>query len=285
MPGVQQRLRELLPQSILATADIRFLEGAEEIRLRMGLAPSVLISGRERNIINTGITERDIAYVLDRASRSSLHSVSTQLRQGFLQAGFGIRLGVCGSFTEGTLGNANEINSLAIRLPHELRGIGDKAIEKLKPFHCSVLIISPPGGGKTSFLREIIRVSSESGQRVSLCDERGEVAALWRGRTSFDLGPRTDVLSGVEKSRGIMMLLRSMNPNIIAVDEISAEADGPALEQAFCCGAYIYATAHGSGLEEIKKRPHYKRLLEEGLFQRAVIITGSDSRNYSVEDI
>ncbi len=285
MLRVQERLHQLLPRDMLVSALGRGLERAEEIRLRMGYPASLLVEGREESLGGKEVDEQDIAFVLDRASRSSLHSVQSQLGQGFIQAGFGIRLGVCGCFGETGIGSLRDVSSLAVRLPHELRGIGAGAMERLKPFDCSVLIISPPGGGKTSFLRELIRCASLSGQRVSLCDERGEVAAMWQGRSSFDLGPMTDVLSGTEKRKGIMMLLRAMNPRIIALDEISAEADGPALEQAICCGAHIFATAHGAGVEEIKRRRHYRRLIDDGLFQKAVIISGRDKRHYQVVDI
>ena len=108
---------------------------------------------------------------------------------------------------------------------------------------------------------------------------------MWSGKSSFDLGPCTDVLSGTEKSKGIIMLLRAMNPEIIALDEISAETDGPALEQAISCGAHIVATAHGRSLEEIKKRPHYIRLFEKGVFQKAVVISGRIKRCYEVLEI
>ncbi|MBR5491090.1 MAG: stage III sporulation protein AB, partial [Oscillospiraceae bacterium] len=204
---------------------------------------------------------------------------------GYLHAGHGIRIGICGVYSEKGMVSAGDISSLALRLPHEMKGIGAEAIESLRPFDSSILIISPPGGGKTSFLRELIRKTSEAGVRVCLCDERGEVAAMWQGVSSFDLGPMCDVLSGVEKRRGITMLLRSMNPRIIAVDEISAEYDGQAMKEALSCGAAIYATAHGKNLEELMKRPHYKQMISDGLFQKAVIISHGEKRTYEVVDL
>lgn len=285
MPDVRTRLRELLPTDMLGAFSAVDLESAEEIRLRLGFRPGILTGGRERSRGARAVEERDIAYVLDRASRSSLHAVSRELAAGYIQAGQGIRLGICGVYAEGGQGSMREISSLALRIPHELRGIGAEAIERLRPFDRSVLIISPPGGGKTSFLRELIRCASESGRRISVCDERGELAALWRGRSSFDLGPHTDVLSGREKSEGIINLLRSMNPEIIALDEISAERDGTAMEQAVSCGACIYATAHGLSVEALSKREHYRHMFEQKLFQKAVIISGRDKREYEVVEL
>lgn len=285
MLAVRERLLGLLPRELYAALEAGGMEEAEEIRLRRGYPPSLLVGGREKGIGKEAVGEREIAFILDRASQSSLHWVQSQLLGGFVQAGAGIRLGVCGSFTEKGIPAVGELSSLSIRLPRELRGIGAEVMGALWPFESSVLIISPPGGGKTSFLRELIRKASESGKRVCLCDERCEVAAMWGGKSSFELGPCTDVLSGMEKSKAIIMLLRAMNPEIIALDEISAETDGPAMEQAISCGAYIIATAHGRSLEEIRARPYYENLLNKGLFQKAVIISGRSKRSYEVKDI
>lgn len=134
-------------------------------------------------------------------------------------------------------------------------------------------------------MREMIRLASESGKRVSLCDERCEVAAMSAGKSAFDLGPTTDVLSGVGKAEGIMMLLRSMNPHIIALDEISSSSDLPALEQAACCGVAVVATAHASGVEEMIKRPYYRGVLDLGLFEKAVVIEPGERRRYKVVEL
>lgn len=282
---VQERLNGLLPGGILEAIGRENMNEAEELRLRRGYSPSLLIGGREKSLRAETVGAEDISFVLDRASRSSIHSVQSQLRRGFIQAGAGIRIGVCGAYTENGLGSGADISSLAIRLPKELKGIGKEAIDALHPFDSSVLIISPPGGGKTSFLREFIRRASEAGRRVSLCDERGEVAALWHGKNSFDLGPCTDVLSGLDKAEAIIMVLRAMNPELIALDEVSAGSDAFALEQAISCGANIIATAHGRNVEEIKRRPHYRKLLEQGMFEKAVIISGTGERSYEVVDL
>ncbi len=289
MQYVWEQLGELLPLGIkntLRTIPDEIHDRAEEIRLRRAYPPCALFPEGERSLGTSEVSENDIAFVLDRASRSSLHSVQGELRQGFISAGRGIRIGVCGSVSSsGGIESFRDVSSLAIRIPHEVRGVGGEVMERLFPFESSVLIISPPGGGKTTFLRELIRRASTSGKRVSLCDERGEVAAMWRGRAGFDLGPHTDVLSGADKARGIIMLLRSMNPQIIALDEISAAGDAEALEQAAYCGAAIFATAHGGNIHELRKRPHYRRLLDGGVFEKAVIISGRERRRYELVDI
>lgn len=285
MPSAFDTALALLPEGI--AAPLRGLAPAqrcrgEEIRLRLGFPPSVAMPEGERSLGALPVTAADIAHVLDRASRSSLHAVQHELRQGFITAAGGLRIGVCGTVAGESI---RDFSSLAIRLPHEVRGAGGEIMDALEPFTGSVLIISPPGGGKTTFLRELIRRASCAGARVSLCDERGEVAAVWQGRAAFDLGPHTDILSGVNKSEGIMMLLRAMNPDIIALDEVSAVADMAALEQAQSCGAAVYATAHGSGVEELRRRGCWARLLGAGMFHRAVLIEKGAERSYKLVDL
>lgn len=257
-------------------------ESAEELRLRTGLQLSVLLHGREKGLGGVGVEPEELAYVLDRASRSSIHSVQRELREGFLTAEGGLRIGVCGSFGGDGM---RDFSSLAIRLPHEKRGIAAEVMSALAPFDKSVLILSPPGVGKTTFLRELIRVASEKGRRVSICDERWEIAAMWRGRPSFDLGPCADVLSGFGKGEGVTMLLRAMNPEIIALDEISAASDREAMEQAACCGAHIFATAHAAALEELHRRSYYREMLQSGIFDCAVVISNNGGRRYKLVDI
>ena len=289
MLRTEQRLREILPErifSLFSSLERGKKERVEELRLRLGASPGIILPDGAACVGGAAVTETEIAHILDRASRSSLHSVQRELRQGFINASGGIRIGVCGMAAGGTAIEAiRDVSSLAIRIPHELRGAGAEIMNDLRPFNNSVLIVSPPGVGKTSFLRELIREASENGRRVCLCDERGEVAAMWRGRASFSLGTNTDVLSGVPKAEGIIMLLRSMNPQIIALDEISAAADAEALEQAAYCGCTIFATAHGRNVEELARRRHYANLLNMGMFEKAVVISPGEKRHFEVVDI
>lgn len=281
-------VEELLPEQIrglLRLLSLRERERAEELRLRTGRSPRLLLPEGERSLGGGNVTGGDLGYVLDRASRSSLHSVQHELCRGYLTARGGLRIGICGVFSGAKGESMRDISSLAIRIPHEMRGAGKEAIERLRSYDRSVLIISTPGGGKTTFLRELIRTASESGRRVSVCDERGEIAAMWRGQPCFDLGTSTDVLSGCPKGQGIVMLLRAMNPEIIAVDEISASTDTAALEQAACCGSAVFATAHASSVDELRRRPDYRRLLDMGIFERAVVISGRERRQYEVVEL
>ena len=281
-------LVNMLPEHIRKDLDNvpkEILNLGEEIRLRCGQTPTLLLPQGEIPFGDGEVLWNDIAHILDKASRSSLHSVARELRRGYVSATGGIRIGICGRLCSEGVESYQDVSSLAIRIPHEIKGVGARIINALAPYESSVLVVSPPGGGKTTFLRELIRVSSEMGRRVAVCDERNEIAAMWKGRSSFDLGKHTDVLVGAGKAEGISMLARSMNPEIIAVDEISADEDVKAIEQAMGCGANIFASVHGLDMKQLRKRPALNNLLSLGIFNRAVLISGREMRNYELVNL
>lgn len=140
----------------------------------------------------------------------------------------------------------------------------------------STLILAPPGAGKTTLLRDLVRAFSdgEGGEplRVSVADERGEIAALWRGTPQLYVGRRTDVLDGCSKAEGLSILIRGMNPQVAAVDELGSSEDVQAVAEAAGCGVAVLATAHGTGLDDLRRRPACRELLELGVFRRLVIL-------------
>ena len=149
----------------------------------------------------------------------------------------------------------------------------------------STLLLSPPGGGKTTLLRDLVRQLSQGEgvppQRITLIDEREEIAVMYRGQPQMDVGPRTDVLSGCPKALAIPMALRAMNPQIIAVDE-----DLRAISQAAGCGVALLATIHAANVEELQAKPLYQELLARRVFRQAVLIrTGPEGRLYAVENL
>ena len=279
----------LLPRRLLTEcSDIPSSE-AEEFRLRAGRRATLLIGGTETPISSVPVDTSDIDSVIERATNASVHTAQSSIAKGFINCSGGIRIGLCGTgiIDKDKVTGMRGISSLAIRIPHEIRGCGQAAIDKVKADTVgSVLILSPPGYGKTTFLRECIRQLSDSGKRVSVADERGELAAVHRGVPQFDLGKESDIMSGVPKAQAVMMLLRAMNPQIIAMDEVSSPEDVEAAETASGCGVRLIATAHAADKSELYRRPVYRRLLELGVFKNTVVIENRcGRRSYSYEEL
>ncbi len=265
----------------------------EELRLRRGRPLSFLTSEGEIFLPDTAVTGRDLDTVLELASASSVHTVLAQVKNGFVAVPGGHRLGLCGTgvVEGGALTNLRELSSLSLRIAREFRGLCWEVLPKLWGARGleSTLILSPPGGGKTTLLRDLIRaISAGEGcppRRVGVADERGELAAVANGEPALDIGPRSDVMSACPKAVGMMTLLRGMNPQVLAVDEITQPEDVEAMLQAAGCGVALLATAHGGSLADLDRRPLYRRLMAQGIFGRVVLIeNAADGRRYSVTD-
>ncbi|MDR2361000.1 MAG: stage III sporulation protein AB [Oscillospiraceae bacterium] len=216
-------------------------QSAEEIRVRAGGGGvTVALSSGANIALPEGVLT--IADVLNRATRGSVQSAEESLRHGFVTAPGGHRVGVCGSaiVRNGELMGWKDISSVNIRLCKAVPGIADRYADPVR----STLIISPPGGGKTTFLRDLIRATSNRGYMVSVADERGEIAALVNGVPALDVGRNTDVIEGTSRADAVMMLLRAMGPDVIATDEITTQADCEALRRAANCGVILFATSH-----------------------------------------
>ena len=259
----------------------------EEVRLRRGREAAVLLAGREYGLGTGPVTESDVRAVMEAATGASLHAAGEQLRRGFVSAPGGVRVGVCGTAVPGQSGmeGLRQLSSLALRIPRDAPGCADGIWPALAAGGFgSTLIVSPPGGGKTTLLRELIRRLSAAGWRVAVADERGEIADGWSGEPAFDVGPRTDVLTGVPKAQGIALLTRAMNPQIVAVDEVADEAEAEALLAAAGSGVSVLATAHGGrGLPESVL---CRRMLAAGLFRRRVWIESDGGvRRYTAEEL
>lgn len=273
---------ELLPDKLYTEKKVLAGRAVEEIRLRPGYVPVALIAGRERPLSADTVSRRDIQRVLEKATGASLHAYLPELCSGYISYS-GIRIGVCGTVVikNDSICGFKDFSSLNIRIPAEFKGNIDKAVAEITSGGFkNTLIISPPGGGKTTALRELIRSLSAAGYRVSVIDERNELSAADSMGMGFDLGERSDVLIGVKKSRGALMLLRGMNPEIIAMDEITESEDINAIREVYGCGVGLIATAHANTAAGLGGRALYKTLLEERIFENIIEIhmSGADRR-------
>lgn len=264
----------------------------EELRLRSGQKASFVTDMGEFFLDTPQISPEDLEEILSRACDFSIHAVQEQIARGFLTMTGGHRLGLCGTAVmEGdrilTLRN---LSSLSLRFARAFPGISTKLLPGLwdKEGFSNTLILSPAGAGKSTLLRDIIRgITCGEGiepLRVALVDERGEIAGMRQGMPGFDLGCGCDVLEGCPKALGLIALLRSMNPQILAVDEITAPQDVEAMTQVSGCGVKLLATAHGSSKNDLLQRPTYRLLFQQNIFTKLLFIRKHNGRReYVVE--
>lgn len=286
LPGHLRRAAMALSQEEKAAA--------EELRLRAGGELTVLLPDGERNC-GIRVEQEDLETVCNLAAEFSRYAAMETLRQGFVTMKGGCRVGFCGTVVmkDGTPAALRDFSSAAVRIARERPGIADDLICRLfrdGQFQ-STLILSPPGGGKTTLLRELVRKLSEGEagiqpMRIGLADERGEIAVLRQGVAQMDVGPRTDVLDGCPKAAAIPMLLRCINPRVIAVDEITVREDLQAMAMAANCGVGLLATIHAADTEELMRKPLYAELLQAKVFRLAVILRRDNGvRRWELEEL
>lgn len=268
---------------------------AEELRLRAGQPITVLLPSGEIypvSDMSTVVMPNDLEQICDTVTGYSRYAVAESISRGFITAKGGFRLGICGTavIKNGCNVNMRDISSITIRIAREVTGVCDGIFPELikDGLFFSTLIVAPPGAGKTTLLRDLIRHLSDGTdsyppQRVAVVDERSEIAVMYQGLPQMSIGTHTDVLDACPKSIGIPILVRSVNPQIIAVDEITAEEDIRAILSAANCGVQFLATIHAADKQELRRKPLYARLLRSNVFSN--IITIGQNRQYTVESL
>ena len=275
-----------------------YKEGVEEIRLRVNSPLNIYYKGKDYFISKDGLVSLnpneglsislgEINKTFQLATNYSVYALSDEIKNGFITIRGGYRVGIGGKMIYGYSGieSIKDISSLNFRIARQKIGVSNHIIPKLLDergnFH-NTLIISPPQCGKTTLLRDIIRNLSNGsdgkeyrGFKIGVVDERSEIAGIYNGIPQKDIGIRTDILDGCLKSQGIMMLIRSMSPEIIAVDEIGGIEDAKAIDEALRAGIKLIATVHGTGIADIRMRNGLKSLFKEKVIKRFIILDNS----------
>lgn len=285
----------------------------EEIRLRIQ-KPLILNSNNKDYFYNERtkdlslkmdnpyiVTREDVDQTFQIICKYSIHTFMDDITKGFITLRGGHRVGIVGKtiIEEGKVKNIKHISSLNIRVSREIVGCSEKILEHIIRNDNQVnntLIISPPQCGKTTLLRDIVRNLSNgnkrygfNGTKVALIDERNEISGSYLGIPQMDVGIRTDIIETCPKDIGIMMLLRSMSPNVIVTDEIGNESEIKALYTALNGGVSLITTVHGDSIEDIQNRNELSKLLDKELFKKIIILSarkgpGTLEKIYDLEE-
>lgn len=270
-PELQRAMEQLSPRRKNTIVEIRFRIGSQ--------VKGVYPWGEElltENGSPISVTEKLLQELLDRATGFSPYALRLEETGLYLPLEGGWRMGLCGEAVVqgGKLQGLRHITSLVIRMARQCRGAAEKTAEQLTKYGKvqSALIVSPPGHGKTTFLRDLIRCVSERGYRVSVVDERRELAAAVNGVPQMDLGPSTDVLTGCPKAQAMELLIRVMNPQVLAVDELSGPQELRMAKEAASCGIALFATAHADSIATLRQRPGFRQFLDSGVIDWGIVL-------------
>lgn len=297
-----------LPERIkhqLISFPINKKERVEEIRIRVNRLVTIRLCNEQffletqlhqagnRNSQRMIISQQEIEEMIKKMAGYSLYAFEEEFKQGYITLNGGCRIGLAGKVVlkDGMVQTIKQINGVNIRISHEMKDCASKVLPYIvsQNYIYSTLILSPPQMGKTTLLRDMIRQISNGtakwqGKKVSLVDERSEIAATLHGNPQNDVGLRTDILDGCPKQIGMMMMLRSMSPHVIATDEIGKEGDIQAIEEAINAGVSVITTAHAANLQDALQRKMLKKVLEMKYFERIVIL-GNSQGTGTVEQI
>ncbi len=300
--GRYEMASELLPsrwrQAAHRVPDWRKAE-AEEFRLRVG-RPMTLVTAEgevfaDDELPRQSVTQADLEQLCDTVTGYSRYAAAETMGKGYLVGRGGFRVGLCGTVVaqEGVGRGLRDISSATVRISREVEGLRDEVemiLASIEPLR-SVLIAAPPGAGKTTLLRAMTAaLSNGNGERMPLrigvVDERGELAGMYRGVPQLNVGFHTDVLDGCPKALGLPMLLRSANPQVIVVDEITAQEDILAMCAAANCGVRLLASIHALDGAELRRKPLFQALEAARVFSHLVTIrVEAGGRRYEVQTL
>lgn len=253
----------------------------EEIRIR-NQRPIILKCSNGLIKTQYFVKTEDILEIMQKITENSLYSYQKQISEGYITLKGGHRVGISGNVVmeNEKVININYIYSLNFRIANEIIGISNEVFETIYNDGniLNSLILSPPGTGKTTLLRDLIRNLSEY-KTVGVVDERGEIAAMYKNSLQNDLGVQVDILNNIPKSIGMKMLIRSMSPEVICADEIGTKEDIEAIKYAVTSGVKGIFTAHGDNIEAVKKNPILKELLQENLIEMLIILDKENRKN------
>lgn len=293
--------------SLLQNISEEYLFYLEEIRLRPKQPLMLIANNQDFMITQNGVitsefneayvvTKEDVDKTFQFISQNSVYSIEEELKNGYITVPGGHRVGISGQvlLENQEIKTIKYISGLNIRIARQVIGAANQVLPYIVDetgLPLNTLIISPPKAGKTTMLRDIIRQLSFGVKRlrikgfnIGLVDERSEIACCYEGIPQNDVGPRTDVLDRCPKAKGMILLLRSMSPDIIATDEIGKKEDVIAIEEVINAGVAIMATVHGLDLNDVKKRPTIRKMINRGYFNRYIIL-GFSSGIGSIEGI
>lgn len=259
----------------------------QEIRLRLN-QPIEIIYNNEVSYLSHNIHKNELTYILNQLSEYSLYRLADELREGYITLQGGHRVGIAGQvITEnGSVKAIKNISFLNIRIAKEKLKVAEALIPYLyTKNYLNTLLVGPPQSGKTTYLRDLVRIISSGwrkipAKKVALIDERSEIAASKDGLPQHDIGRRTDVMDACPKVEGMMMMIRSMSPDIVVVDEIGHKKDVEALLEAINAGVTVICTIHGNSIKTLKKRPSLQKIFSENIFERIVLLKRHTNPGY-----